>query len=344
MIILPATEGGEALLARRQAGAPDVRRGPVAELLAGVSPDTAVLPGQQVRGLLTELPDRLKAAERLSVARFAHEDRLAVDPAGLHVVVGAGNPAPTAAVDPDVLRALLEVMDPDRVVADFDVLAGMSGPVRVLDRVVVPGPAGHAVDPDWAEPGYAVPDDAELARAVFARLDSGEVLNLRAGGFRRRRAVAAGPWRRVAAVGIVCALLGLGLAGAQARATARQADALEAQARALYTERTGQPAPARLSALARGAPSADAPPTQFLDLSQTLFRAVDATPGAQVERLSYEPGEARLRLRLLYTDFDAAAALETAVAQAGGTLTTGGVREQNGVFIGDAALAADGSS
>ena len=258
-------------------------------------------------------------------------------------MLGSGASAPTRIIDPDVMNAVITPCDPNRIVADFDLLTEADGAVRVLDRVVVPGETGYAVDPDWAEPGYAVPSDEDLAQALFMALDKGSALNLRTGSFRRRRALEAGPWLRVAAVAIVSGLLALGVVGAEARAIQSQAASLEAEARALYQTRTGQAAPARLSSLARQAAGGDVAQAQFLDLSQILFAGVSQTSGTQVERLSYEPAEGRLRLRLIYPNFEAAAALEEAVARAGGQLTTGGVREQNGVFIGDAALAEAGS-
>ena len=335
LIILPGDLQGEALLASRAGGRIDVQRIALADATLPTG-HAAILPGQLVRAATSALPANLRGAERINVARYAHEDSLATDPAGLHIVVGPGTEAPTRLIDPAVMDEVIARSDPARIVADFDALAGLGGPARVLDRVVVPGEAGYAVDADWAEPGYAVPTDEAVARAAFDALDAG-VLDLRGGAYRRRRAVAAGPWLRVAAAAIACLALGLVVTGLEARAVAGQADALEAQARTLYQEATGTPAPARLSSLARSAP-ANADGAQFLALSDTLFAAVAATPGTRVERLSFDGSENVLRVRLAYPDFDTAAALEQAVAQAGAQLTTGGVREQNGSFIGDAAL------
>ena len=341
LLVLPGTPEGDALLLRRGT---DPVRGDIDTLAAQASPPyAAVLPGQLVRGLLTDMPDKLKAAERLSIARFAHEDALAGDPMAAHVVVGPGSPAPTLILAPDVMDGLLERVDPSAVYVDFDLLSEFSGPTRLLDRVVTPGLPGDAVDLDWAEDGYAQPTDEALADAMFSRLDAGGALDLRTGPYRSRRAFRAGPWGRVAAVALACAALGLLVVGADARAVGMQADQLSAKARTDYTAATGQPAPAQLSSLARQVRTDDGSPTQFLDLSQSLFTAVAATPGTQVERLSFEAREGVLRVRLLYPDFDAAAALEEAVARAGGSLTTGNVREQNGQYVGDAAITGAGS-
>ena len=345
VIILPDAPDGAALLARRAGDTVEVSRGDVAALAPLLSPGYAVvLPGQHVRALPTDLPDRIRGAERLSVARFAHEDRLATDPDALHMVVGGGNPAPTAVVAPDVMDAVLETFDPVLLLSDFDALAPLAGQdVRLLDRVVSPGPLGQAVDPDWAEGDVALLDDDTLARAVFERIDSGEALNLRTGPYRRRTQLKAGPWARVAALALACAALGLGISVADARATAAQAEQLDAQARALYQQATGQAAPVNLASLARTSGAGPDVSGAFLDLSQILFAALSMQQNTKVERLSFEAGENALRLRLIYPDFNAAGDLETTVGMRGGRLATGGVREQNGRFIGDATLTADPS-
>jgi type II secretory pathway component PulL len=343
LLIWPATDGAQAWRLTRRNGDINVMQATLDKVLAeGAGVDAVVLPGQLVRSGLTDIPDKLKTAERVSVARFAHEERLSGDPTDLHVVVGNGSPAPTRLVAPPVITDILDRVDPVAIYADFDVINETEGAVKLLDRVVIPGVEGYTVDPDWAEPGFARPNSETLAAMIFARLDQGGAVNLRTGAFRRRRAFATGPWLRVAAAALVCGVMGLALMGAESRATYAQAQSLDEQARALYQSRTGQVAPARLSSLARQVGASNGAGTAFLDLSNVLFSAIDQTPGTQVERLSYNSAEGRLRLRLIYPSFDAAASLEGAVARSGGTLTTGGVREQNGVFIGDAALAMEG--
>jgi len=346
VLILPDDPNGEALRARRARGDIEVSRGPVDRLLLDVSgPYAVILPGQHIRAFLTDVPDKIRGADRINVARFAHEDRLAVDLDDLHIIIGDGDPAPTVMTSHAVMTALLARFDPHEVFADFDALAGLgSDPVRLLDRIVTPGPQGDAVDPDWADgPGH-IYDDDRLARAVFDRLDSGQALNLRSGAYRRRAKIQAGPWMRVAAAALVCALLGLGLSLADARATQAQADALTDKARATYTQITGQAAPDNLARAARSAAPSGVDPAAFLALSDTLFAAMASHPDIQVERLSFEQSENSLRLRLVYPGFDSAGALERTVAASGASFVTGGVREQNGRFIGDASLTLGGGS
>lgn len=346
ILILPDDPNGDALLARRTRDGIEIVRTDVEAIAPTLSaPYAIILPGQHVRAFLTDLPEKIRGPERVNVARFAHEDQLATDLDDLHIVIGTGDPAPTLMVARTVMAAVLERFDPHSIYADFDVLTGLTGgPVRVLDRVVTPGPQGDAVDPDWAETSGAVYDDDTLARALFDRIDSGAALNLRSGAYRRRRQIQAGPWARVAALVFVCGLLGLGLTLANARATAAQAEAVQDKARALYTQVTGQAAPENLARAARSMGPSDTDPAAFLALSGTLFTAMAAHPDITVERLSYELRDNNLRLRLIYPGFEAAGALERTVAASGASFVTGGVREQNGRFIGDASLSLGGGS
>lgn len=345
VLILPDALSGEALLARRTRAGIEVTRGDVDAVISLIgAPYAVVLSGQHVRAFLTDVPEKIRGVERGNVARFAHEDRLATDLDDLHIVIGADDPAPTLMVARTVMTALLERFDPHHIYADFDVLAGLAGgPIRLLDRIVTPGAQGDAVDPDWAETSGIVYDGETLARSIFEYIDSGAALDLRSGAYRRRTQMQAGPWVRVAAVAVVCGLLGLGLTLANARATSAQADAVETKARTVYTQVTGQVAPDNLARAVRRVGPSDTDPAAFLALSDTLFTAMATHPDITVERLSYELRENSLRLRLIYPGFESAGALERTVAASGATFVTGGVREQNGRFIGDAALSLGGA-
>ena len=340
VLILPQRDEGEALLLRRTRGTIETRRAPIDALLPTLSsPYALVVPGQDVRAFLTDVPEKIRGTDRENVARFAHEDRLAVDLDDLHIVIGTGDPAPTLMIARSVMNALLTQFEPQAIYADFDVLAGLGdGPVRVLDRIVSPGPQGDAVDPDWMDAPGRIIEDAALAAAVFERMDRGEPLNMRSGAYRRRAQINAGPWMRVAAAALMCGLLGVGVSWADARATQAQAQVVRDKARAAYTQITGQAAPDNLSRAARNAAPSGTDRAAFLALSDMLFSAMAAHPDIQVERLSYELAENSLRLRLIYPGFEAAGALERTVSASGARLATGGVREQNGRFIGDASL------
>ena len=339
-LILPDSDVLEVLLARRTHSSVETSRGDIDALAPRLSsPYAVILPGQRVRAFLTDLPDTIKGVERLNIVRFAHEDRIATDLSDLHIVVGSGDPAPTLMVSRDVMDMVLDRLDPQTVLADFDALTGIAGgDIALLDRAVSPGPQGMAVDADWAEGPVTLLDDDTLARAIFTRLDSGDGLDLRSGAYRRRTQIQVGPWARVVAVAMICVLLEFGLSFADARVAVAQADALRHQARTLYTQATGQPASDNLARLARTTPSADTDPAGFLVLSNVLFAALSNHPDIVVERLSFEARENSLRLRLVYPGFGAPSALEKTVAASGAVFTTGGVREQGGRFIGDAAI------
>lgn len=347
ILILPDMDGGEALLARRSRnGTIETTRGDVDTLSPFLSsPSAIILPGQSLRGFLTDAPEKLKSAERLSVARFAHEDALATAPDDLHIVMGSVDPAPTLMLDRAVMESVLSRFDPAVILADFDALATLAGEdLLLLDRVVSPGPQGAAMDPDWVDDPATVLDDDTLVRAMFERIDSGAALNLRSGAYRRRTTVQAGPWARIAALALICGLIGFGLSLADLRAKSAQANALQVQARTLYQQSTGQPAPADLTQLARQAGTEASNPMAFLALSDRLFATLAAHPDIRIERMSYEARENSLRLRLIYPGFDAASALESTATASGAVFTPGGVREQNGQFIGDAALSLEGAS
>ena len=57
-----------------------------------------------------------------------------------------------------------------------------------------------------------------------------------------------------------------------------------------------------------------------------------------MEQLRYQDSKTELQLRLVYPSFESAGQLENAIRAAGGQLTTGGVREQSGRFVGEASL------
>lgn len=344
LLILPDGPQGEALLATRNGARLEVRQGSVRTLLDGINgPYALVLPGQKVRGFLTDVPEKVRGADRINIARFAHEDRLATDLNDLHIVVGSGTPARTLMVQRSVMGRVLSEFDPTAIYVDFDLLSGVSdAPVRLLDRVVTPGPQGDAVDLDWAESSGLILDEETLATALFAGTET--ALDLRSGAYRRRTKLQLGAWRNVAAGLLICAGLGLALSWADIRAVNAQAVELRKTAADLYTSATGQPAPANLARAVRMAGPADADPTAFLKLSDRLFTAMEAHPDITIERLSFDQQENQLRLRLIYPGFEAAGELEATVSSLGAVFQTGGVREQSGQFIGDAALSLGGTS
>ncbi|MGB3454965.1 MAG: type II secretion system protein GspL, partial [Litorimonas sp.] len=166
LLILSGDPDGDALLLQRNGMA---QRGDADALAAaGNGPLALVLPGQQVRAFLTDMPAKVRAADRDSIARFAHEDRIATDMDALHVVIGRADGDSPGAVQTLMvaradLQAAIERFDPASVFADFDLLSGFgTDPVSLLDRVVTPGPMGEAVDADWSDVAGTLHDDGTL--------------------------------------------------------------------------------------------------------------------------------------------------------------------------------------
>ena len=133
--------------------------------------------------------------------------------------------------------------------------------------------------------------------------------------------------------------------GVQDRAALAQAEDLRAQTAAEYSAATGERAPSNPGrAAAKNLQSSPAPSASFLDLSTVLFSGLAPMDDTRVDQLRFNAEDETLQLRLIYPDFDAAARIENSIAQAGGKLTTGGVREQNGSFVGEATLSLGGGS
>ncbi|MEL6686546.1 MAG: type II secretion system protein GspL [Pseudomonadota bacterium] len=338
LLILPDRPDGDGWLVARSGGRSVVRQASIATLEKDLSGSYAlVLPGQQVRAFLTDIPEKVRGSDRINIARFSHEDRVASDLDGLHIVVDQGATARTLMVGRDVMDRLLEQFHPAAIYVDFDLLTGVADePVRLLDRIVTPGPQGDAVDPDWAEGSGVTLDDATLGQALLDGVEN--ALDLRSGAYRRRAKIQLGAWRNVAAGLLVCSGLGLALSWAEIRAVNAQTENVRETARAIYTQATGEVAPENLTRAIRMVGPTDSDPTAFLQLSNQLFAAMAEHPDIAVERLSFDQQENLLRLRLIYPGFEAADDLEATTSNMGATLQTGGVREQSGQFIGDAAL------
>ena len=133
--------------------------------------------------------------------------------------------------------------------------------------------------------------------------------------------------------------------GVQDRAVLAQAEDLRAQTAAEYLAATGERAPSNPGrAAVQKLQTGPAPTAGFLDLSTVLFSGLASMDDTRVDQLRFNAEDGTLQLRLIYPDFDAAARIESSIAQAGGRLTTGGVREQNGSFVGEATLSLGGGS
>ena len=231
-------------------------------------------------------------------------------------------------------------MKPKAAFADYDLLSGDQA-LLVIDRAVEPGLAG--LDLDWTEETLSEPTDGELAGLFADGLAAGRGLNLLQGDYRSRSGfnIPRVPAIRLAALAASALLAVFIWNGVQDRAALAQAEDLRAQTAVEYLAATGERAPANPGrAAARSLQSGPVQTAGFLDLSSVLFTGLSALDDIRVDQLRYNSENGTLQLRLIYPSFDAAARAENSVAR----LTTGGVREQNGAFVGEATLSLEGGS
>jgi len=204
---------------------------------------------------------------------------------------------------------------------------------------VEPGLA--AIDLDWTEETLIQPSDRDLADRFAEGLAANRGLNLLQGEYRARSGfdIPRVPAIRFAALAASALLAVFIWNGIQDKAALAQAEELRAQTAAEYLATTGNRAPTNPGrAAAQTLQSGPVKTAGFLDLSAVLFTGLSALDDIRVDQLRYNSESGTLQLRLIYPSFDAAARAENSVRQAGGELTTGGVREQNGSFVGEATL------
>ena len=301
----------------------------------------AVLPGQSLRIYPHELPETSKR-DRLRAAGFSVEDKIAVPLDRVHIALSEDR---IAVIDKEAMSETLAQLResglaPTKAIADFEALEEIEGAVNLLDRVVTTGPLGHATDTAWAEESKSFPDETILS-AIGAKLEKNDTLNILQNGFSSKGGFNF-EWRKFAPLGGLAACLGLAalfLHGAEARALKLQAVDLKTQTAQIYSDATGQAAPANPAlAATRAMKSGGKDNLAFLRLSQILFNCVDQIEGLSIEQLRFQDDQNQLQLRLIYPSFESAGQLEGAIHAAGGQLTTGGVREQSGQFVGEATL------
>jgi len=340
-IILPALDGGEAIFATPSGQGFDTRRVSSAQLPElDVRDPILILPGQLVRFFETELPKAARKQQR-QMARFAREDDIAASADKIHFALSTDQPPKLAVIDKSVMDSLVETLGalkPKAAYVDYDLLTGENA-LRIIDRAVEPGQA--ALDLEWTEETLLEPSDAELAAQFAEGLSEGRGLNLLQGDYRSQSNlnIPRIPSIRFGALAASALLALFVWNGVTDRAATAQAEELRAQTAADYLAATGNNAPPNPGrAAVKSIQSGPAKAAGFLDLSSILFTGLSAMDDVRVDQLRFNAEEGALRLRLIYPDFDAASRVESAISQAGGTLSTGGVREQDGSFVGEATL------
>jgi len=300
-----------------------------------------IISGQSVRIFNHELP-KIRESERLAAAGFTIEDQIAAPVADQHLTLAAGDDNRLAVMASDkmdqVVSALSEFgLTCDGIYADFDMMKHHEGTTHLGDRVVHPGEFGYTLDPDWGEV------DAEPAHIpnLTSALDLNGSINLLSGPYARRGQnwLSGGHLPRLAAMVLVVGLAWLGLLYTQGRAVNLQADHMREEARQLYTAQTGRPAPSNPAlAVTRAVKDNGTTSANFLTLSHTLFEAIESVEGITLDTLQFDASRNQLNVRLVYPQFESATELEAAVKTLGGIFRPGGVREQGGRLLGDAAV------
>lgn len=340
-IILPALDDGEAILATPSGEGFVTRRVPSAQFSGfGISDPVLILPGQLGRIFETELP-KAGRKQQLQMARFAREDDIAGNPDDIHYALSADQPPHLAVIDKSIMDAVVDTfggLKPKAAYVDYDLLRGDRA-VLVIDRAVEPGLA--ALDLNWTNESLLEPTDKNLAIQFAEGLSAGRGLNLLQGDYRSQSSfdLPRVPVIRFGALAASAMLAFFIWNGVKDNAALAQAEAMRTKTAAEYLETTGQRArsnPGRTAA--KSAQSGPVQTTGFLDLSNVLFRGLSTMEDIRVDQLRFNASEGTLRLRLIYPDFDGAGRAETVISQAGGMLTTGGVREQDGAFVGEATL------
>ena len=305
----------------------------------------AILAGQSVRLYSHELPATSKR-DRLKAAAFSIEDKISQPLDAVHIALDDNRIGVMSKKHLETALAQLTTagLTPSAVFADFEMTAQDAS---VLGRAIYSGPLGHTLDEGWEDaPPAKIEDDIFLSQ-IGKALESGGGLNLLQNEFAAKSSFAAN-WalngKILAGFGSMAACLGLAvlaLQAVQARALNLQADDLKTQTGQIYVQATGKPAPANPALAATRAQKAGATNSyEFLELSQILFNGVEQVEGLSVDQLRYQKSQNAFQLRLKYPSFESASAFEEAIKTAGGTLLTGGVREQAGEFVGEANLKA----
>ena len=347
LLILPATETAQAILAVPKGDSYQTQR-VSKDQLNQIDPTNIhiVVPGQSVRIFETDLP-KASRTQLLKMARFAREDDIATPADGLHFALSEEQPPRLAIIEKSIMDELstyFAALKPKAVYTDYDVITGDQA-VHIIDRAVEPGQC--TLDLDWIDSELLDLTPPQIAAQFADTIETGNAINLLQGDYRPRSTlnIPQPAFKRFATMAALSLVAMFVWSGISDRAKTAQAEALKTQTAEDYKSVTGQTAPR--------APGRDAVKlTQtsgdnnygFLDLSAVLFQGMKALDDIQVDQLRYNETERTLSLRFIYPNFGATSRLESAIQQAGGTLLTGGVRERDGAFVGEATLSLESAS
>lgn len=187
---------------------------------------------------------------------------------------------------------------------------------------------------DWREPL-----NDETMMACFAEaLEMGPAPNFLQGEYRKKRdwRLAAGPWRRVAALAAACiAALTVGSIVDSIRST-RLADRLNAETLTLHQAAFPEAASVDPRAHARSVLSSGGSVAQFLPISTYIAETLDEVDGVQIDRIRYNAERGEYSVNLRVADVERLDAFKRVLAARGVTASeAGSVRRSGGYYLGE---------
>ncbi|MEP6342664.1 MAG: type II secretion system protein GspL [Maricaulaceae bacterium] len=317
--------------------------------LSGRGDITLILAGENVRRYQLDL-DGLRGRDLRSAIEFELEDRLGGSLSGERVCQDRKHAGDVAVISDDYASRLATLLaqhniTPSRIVVDYEAV-GADHNLQLGSRLIKGGPDGHVLNETWAgllpETPSFEPTSAERLFELFQTglnqtdtpcFDLTSGLGLGSGqDFLWTR------WAKIAAlIGAVLILPLMVDRFAEARAWQQQARADREVSRTLYHKATGKRPNDVASALSRQLKNG-ATQAGFLEMSAVLFTAISQVEDVEVDTMRYDQRQNLLQLSIRYPSFEAGAALEQAVTNAGGQLTVGGIRERGDSLIGEASL------
>lgn len=303
-----------------------------------------VIPGQNVRTLEHSIP-KMNRRERMNAVLFSIEESISAPLESIHLALKEGDHQTVSLIAKHFMQEIQDWAEAEgitlrKVVADYEALSSIgTSPISLSDRVVFAGSQGHTIDLDWYDGPINTVDPATLLTTFIDTIP--ETTNLLQGEFSPQSAFKdyVKPALQLGGLAAAFGLAALFLHGMQASSMASQAEDLRSQSAALYTQATGQAAPANLArVLLRQSQQSQRASTEFLSLNSLAFKALSGFEDVRIERLSYQNTRNEIQLRLVYPSFERAEAVQKAMKDAGGNFIPGGVREQNGRFVGEATL------
>ena len=353
IILLPVDENAFALWARinddtlTESG--EISLSDLSDISDQALPIRLIIPGQNVQTFTYDLP-KMSRREKEKAVLFSIEDSLSTSLEGLHVAFKDTETEDGLLKTASVIEAAFmeniqnwaheQAVDLISVHADYQALLSLDVTALTLsDRIIQPGFLGRTFDPDWYEGEATELDRSKLFEAI--KNNSAHATNLMQGAFAPGSQFGAirKPLLHLSGFIAALAIAALFLGVMETRSISAQAHIVKQQTAELYTSQTGQTAPSDPARAIRVASRNGAvAPTQFLALNSIAFQALSTFDDVTIDRLSYQNNRDEIQLRLIYPSFERADAVKQAMEQAGGDFTPGGVREQNGRFVGEAVL------